>query len=416
MKIERTFITGAYFLCSIPMYYLYTGGFTVAGFNFLYCYLAAIAFVFIAFAYFLVIPDIERMIKVLKYVGILCVPYFLTIICSLVVWTLNLTGLRVMIRGFFWPSYQILAIFMAGACVYCFGEEGIYYQLLALFAAYALFFLELIKEGGVGQVLYEYLRLIVTTGHETGPLMTKLERIAYAHGMGIFFLYLVYTLKENRKSRWFILPAGLLFLSGFKRSGILGIAVGLALMGFARWLNQTGKKALAVFVGIAMIAGGMAYIWLLSYNIMDILTERFGINTMGRSEIYSVMRQYYDFSPTFWGKGLGYVSYSISKGIIKVGGTGRGDIHNDILRQYIELGMFGFVIWLWSFFHWRIKVFMEQVDIRCGYFVLVVLGYCYTCYMTENMYYRFNAGLAIAVVILSYAMQREEQKERLAYE
>ena len=33
----------------------------------------------------------------------------------------------------------------------------------------------------------------------------------------------------------------------------------------------------------------------------------------------------------------GYVSYSISKGIIKVGGTGRGDIHNDILRQYIEL-------------------------------------------------------------------------------
>ncbi len=409
-------MTGAYFACSIPMYYLYTGGFTVAGFNFLYCYLAAVAFVFIAFGYFLVIPDVDRMVKVLKYIGILCVPYLLTIICSLVVWTLNLTGLRVMIRGFFWPSYQMLAIFMAGAAVYCFGEEGIYYQLTALFAAYALFFLELIKEGGAGQVLYEYWRLIATAAKETGPLMTKLERIAYAHGMGIFFLYLVFTLKENKKSRFFLLPAGLLFLSGFKRSGILGMAVGLGLILIAGRFNQAGKKAFAIFVGIAMVAGGILYIWLLSYNIVDILAERFGINTMGRSEIYGVMRQYYDFSVTFWGRGLGYVSYSISKGLIKVGGSGRGDIHNDILRQYIELGMFGFVLWLWSFFHWRIKMFMEQVDIQCGIFALVALGYCYTCYMTENMYYRFNAGLALAVVILSYALQREEKKERMAYE
>ena len=61
------------------------------------------------------------------------------------------------------------------------------------------------------------------------------------------------------------------------------MAVGLGLILIAGRFNQAGKKAFAIFVGIAMVAGGILYIWLLSYNIVDILAERFGINTMGRS-------------------------------------------------------------------------------------------------------------------------------------
>lgn len=416
MKTQKVILAGLYFACSILMYYLYTGGISVGGFNILYCYLAAIAFIAIAFAWFLVVPDVERMVKVLKYAVILSTPYILTMIYSLFVWTMNLTALRVMIRGFFWPSYQIIAIFMAAAAVYCFGKEGIYYQLTALFAAYILFFVGLIQEGGIVQVITEYWRLLVTMSEETGPLMARLESIAYAHGMGIFLFYLILTFRENRKNRWFLLPALFFFSAGLKRSAILGIIAGFLVAWITVWFRREGKQKFALFLGVAAVIGGFVYIWALSGNIIDLVIERFGINTMGRNEIYSVMRRYYDFSVTFWGKGLGYVSYSISTGLINVGNEWRGDIHNDMLRQYIELGMPGFLMWLWLFFYWRIKMFMEQVDVRHGCFVLAVLCYCFVCYMTENMYYRFNTGLALAVVIISYALQREEQKEADTYE
>lgn len=416
MKTRNAILTCAYFACSIPMYYFYTGSIPAGGFNFLYCYLAAIAFIVITFAYFLVVPDVERMSKVLKYAGIMSVPYILTMIYSLFVWTMNLTPLRIMIRGFFWPTYQLIAIFMAASAVYCFGKKGLYYQLAALFTAYVLFFIGLIQEGGVAQLCSEYWRLLVTASEETGPLLAQLEKIAYAHGMGIFLIYLVFTWKENRENKWFFIPALFFFSAGLKRSALLGMAVGFVVAMVTRWLSQRGKRSFAYVSGVIMLIVGLVYIWGLSVNIVDLVTERFHINTMGRSEIYSVMRNYYDFSVTFWGKGLGYVSYSISTGLIDVGNQFRGDIHNDMLRQYIELGMFGFVMWLWSFFYWRIKRFMEGVDVRQGTLVLIVFVYCFICYMTENMYYRFNTGLALAVVILSYAVQREEQKEKNSYE
>jgi len=400
-----------YFACSIPMYYCYSGGFAAGGFTVMYCYLAALIFVLFTFGYFLVSPDVERMAGVLRFTGILCLPYLLTMLYSLTVWTLNLTEPRVMIRGFFWPMYQILAILMAASAVYCFGRMGAYYQLSALLAACALLLIGFAREGGPGQLLYELWRVLATFSKETGPILFQLERVAYAHGMGVFLLYLFFTWKENRINRWFLLPVVFFFCAGLKRSALLGLAAAFAAVVMAKGLSREGKGKFVLFLGGAMAAAGFLYVWAISSRVFDMAVELLGINTMGRSEIYRIMRDYYDFSPAFWGKGLGFVSYSIGQGLIDIGNTSRGDIHNDILRQYIELGMFGFLIWLGTFFPWRIRAFLKRVDVRHGMFAAALSSYCLVCYMTENMYYRFNTGLAIAVVILSYAVQREEQKK-----
>ena len=69
-----------------------------------------------------------------------------------------------------------------------------------------------------------------------------------------------------------------------------------------------------------------------------------GINTMARVYMYEDMRQYYELNITYIGRGLGFVTKMIQMGDITTR-VGVSDIHNDFLRQYIEQGFAGFMIW-----------------------------------------------------------------------
>lgn len=407
---RKIFLTAAYFACSIPMYYFYNSYVRIAGINFAYYYIAAIVFALITFISFLIEPDIDRMIKVLKYMMILAVPYLVTLLYSFLIWTLNLTPFRVMLRGFFWPVYQLIAICMAACAVYCFGKKGVYYQLTACIAAYILFFLGFIREYGFDAFISQYVELVMSLTNQTGDIMAQIERIAYAHGMGIFLIYLIFTMRTNRKNVWFLIPTLLCFLSGLKRSAMLALAVCALVALLCCFLREKSVRKIFVLSGVLMIALGFCYIWMLSGGKVNELFARFEINSMGREEIYTAIRDFYSFSITYIGKGLGYISYNVGSGLINVGNSSRGDIHNDFLRQYIELGMVGFFVWLYLFFYWRMKKLADKVDVRVGIFALCCLSYCFTCYLTENMYYRYTANLALNVVIMSYALQREEGK------
>lgn len=379
----------------------------------MYCYMAACLFILIAFGYFLVQPDIDRIKEIGSYIIILSLPYLLSMFYSLVLWTINLTSMRIMIRGFMWPAYQLIAILMAASAIYCFGKDGVYYQLIAYFAGYVLNFVQIIRSsGGIGDFISEYVVLITSAGNDTGRMMHQVETMAYAHGMGIFLLFLVLTWKENKKNKWFFIPTLFFFLSGFKRSAMLGLLAAAVVTLLCYLFPKSIRKKTACFLCLLMGIGGILYIGILSSNDADMIIETLGINTMGRSEIYSMMRAFYEFSLVYLGKGLGYISYSIGSGLIDVGSLSRGDIHNDLLRQYIELGMMGYVVWLLTFYYWRVKEFIKKTDTKVGIFVLSCLGYCFACYMTENMYYRYTANLALNVVILSYAYGRKKKAEK----
>ena len=117
MSVRKTLVTLIYMVCCILMYFLHEGGFTIAGINFMYYYLLALAGVIFAFGCFLVNPDVDRVLMTGRYVLILAAPYLFSIFYSMMIWTLNLTSFRVMLRGFFQPSYQILAICMSASAV-----------------------------------------------------------------------------------------------------------------------------------------------------------------------------------------------------------------------------------------------------------------------------------------------------------
>ena len=79
---------------------------------------------------------------------------------------------------------------------------------------------------------------------------------------------------------------------------------------------------------------------------MEIFTmlEEAGINTSGRVVIYNAVDKFYEFSPEFLGNGIGFLSYQLSTHM-NVGVT---SVHNDFLQYFIDLGFWGYILWLLS--------------------------------------------------------------------
>ena len=55
--------------------------------------------------------------------------------------------------------------------------------------------------------------------------------------------------------------------------------------------------------------------------------EAAGIDTSGRAYIYRAVDKFYEFSPTFIGNGLGFLTFRLNSGLE----IGVGAIHNDFL-------------------------------------------------------------------------------------
>ena len=227
MNVRNILLSILYFLSAVPTYYLYEGSISIGGFGFMYCYLAPIPFIVLAFGIFLVNPDVERMIQVVKMMLILAFPLLLTVLYSFLIWIANFSAFRVMTRGLFFVVYQLIAIAMAGAATYCFGKRAVYYQMAALLIAFLMVVFPLIREGGMAEFLRQYVQLILSGSAETGYMMQTIERAGFAHGIGIYIFYLILTWKENKINLFLLLIAIPVFLTGFKRSALVGISVGL---------------------------------------------------------------------------------------------------------------------------------------------------------------------------------------------
>ena len=399
-----------FFLCTIPMYCFYDGSISIGGFGFMYSYLFGLLFIFLTFWHFLLHPDTDRAIFVGKASAVLMFPYLFSIAWSMSLWVFNLSQIRMITRGLFFPVYQLIAIGVGASAVYCFGGKGIFYQFASMTVSYLILAAYQAAQGGIGEFLYEYVVLLQSGATLTGPLMKEMEKASLGHGFGLFLLYFLVTEGARKRKLLLFLRTLPLFFMGYKRSALFGLLAAVAVSVFVGRIKEQKSQAVLAF-SVALSAAGLLYIWSIFSGTLDALAEVVRIDSMGRLEIYDTMKEYCSFSLGYLGKGLGFVSYMIGRGLIDVGYEFAGDIHNDMFRQFIELGMIGFCLWSLSYFVFRVKV-LSKIDVWCGRFTLVCSIYCFVCYLTENMYYRFSTNTVLAVGLLSYALARYESRRK----
>ena len=350
---------------------------------------------------FLVKPNVARGVASIKATLIYCTPLIIAILVSLFIWFVGQVDVSVISRGLsssFIYSNMISFTLAGVAFLYVFGEKGIWYNLIAILISNLLIIFTIIVQNGVGVFFSELITLIVTFAGETGEVIVKAEIHELAFCIGAYLIYML--LKPRKNTAYFILLglASFCFVAAFKRIGIIAIAIALAFGWFLKFVHKFKKETaarLTVIFTIIIMAVLIGYIAIIKMDVFSLLEEA-GINTSGRVTIYDTVDKFYEFSPEFLGNGIGFLSYQLSTNI----NMSVTSVHNDFLQYYIDLGFWGFILWLTSITVLRVCYFGRKGNTESAIITFALTVYLVVVSSTDNTlnYPLFTTAIAILMI------------------
>jgi hypothetical protein len=114
-------------------------------------------------------------------------------------------------------------------------------------------------------------------------------------------------------------------------------------------------------------------------NVFELLEEA-GINTSGRVQIYNAVDEFYEFSPDFLGNGIGFLTYQLNTFM----NVGVASVHNDFLQHFIDLGFWGYIIWLIAMTLVRILYFGRRDNVDNAIITFMLTVYLIVVSSTDN--------------------------------
>ncbi len=406
-------IVGVYFVALSVLMYYFLNDDLYFGLSITYRHLFAIIIIFSGFVYFLIKPDIARASVALKSSLVLGLPLLVIFTSSLMVWFVEQSELHVITRGL---SYNFIymnffhAALTAAVLLYVFGEKGLWYNLAAILVANLLMICTIIAQNGVAAFFSELATLIMTFADETGSVIMKAEIHELAFCLGA---YLIYMLLYPRKSIFALLLfclATFCFVCAFKRIAMIGMLGALVFAYIMKLLKARGKEKLVMRIitvtMLLMILLLLAYVGVVKWGIFQKL-EDIGINTSGRDNIYRAVDKFYEFSPTFIGNGMGFLTFKLNSGLdINVSA-----IHNEFLNYFIDIGFWGFIFWLLAFTVVRTKYFGREGFTEGAIVASAIVLYIIIVSATDNTlnYHLFNT--VADMIIMGHGFDKRVEKE-----
>lgn len=412
-KIKTGLLFIIYIVVTVMMYNALNwnpSGVTLGGFTFMYMYLLGIGIIVLAFLMFLTNPQVPRIWLLAKYVVWISMPFLFNIFISLIGWVWDLSAPNVIIRGVFLSVYQILAVMVAAATLYLFGDRGIEYHFVGLALASCITMVTLMGEGGVTEFMNEFRVLLVSGAMETGKMMKRMESTGHTYAFGMYIMYFLLFNKGRRRDILALMVAILFFAIEFKRSALFALIVVVVLSLILRPFHDGGRKVLIGFGGMSLIIVAFVYVWMVKSGLYETLTDMLGIDTSGRNVMYSNIASYYEFSPFYRGLGLGYVTKMLDTGQLNLGII-VSDLHNDFLRQFIEQGFWGYLLWLLAMFIGRVRLFLSR-NTTLGIIAFTISVFYFVTFFSENMYFFFYGNISMALLMMGYHFEEQVEKER----
>lgn len=390
-----------YFMIIAVMMYYFLDEYIDIGLFITYRHAFALVLFGSAFLLFLYKPDIARGVTAFRDACVYSVPLLVTTVVSLFIWFAGLADTGVISRGlsssFIYTNMLSFAL-GAGALLYVFGKKGIWYNLAAILTANILMIIKIIAQNGLLNYFTEFITLVTTFADVTGDVIVKAEIHELAFCLGAYLIYMLY--KPKKSMAYFILLFLSLFcfLSAFKRIAMVAVAASLLFGYLLKFVAKKSEKAagrLTVILSIIMIFLLIGYIALIKMNVFALLEDA-GINTSGRAGIYNAVDKFYEFAPEFLGNGIGFLTYKLNTSMH----IGVASIHNDFLQHFIDLGFFGYIIWLFSMILLRVLYFGRQGSHDNAIVAFILILYLVIVSSTDNtMNYPLLTGV-LAILMM----------------
>ena len=394
-----------YFVAVAVMMYYFLNEYIDIGLHVTFRHAFALVLFGSATLLFLYKPNIARGFTSFADACIYSVPLLVTTVVSLFVWFMETVDVGVMSRGlsssFIYANMLSFAL-ASGALLYVFGKKGIWYNLLAIIIANLLMILTVIARYGLSSYMSEFITLVTTFAGVTGDIIVQAEIDELAFCLGAYLIYMLY--KPRKNIVYFVLLAlsVFCFLSAFKRIAMIAIVLALVFGYFLKFVAKyNGKTAsrLVTFFSIVVIALLIGYIALIKMDAFELL-EKAGINTSGRVEIYNAVDKFYEFDPGFLGNGIGFLTYQLNTFM----NVGVASVHNDFLQHFIDLGFWGYIVWLVSMTLVRVWYFGRKGRVDDAIITFMLTVYLIVVSSTDNtMNYPLLTGvLAMLMMGNSY--------------
>lgn len=413
-KTVNSFVKVYFTMLAFMMYFFINEVAYIGGIGVTYRHIFALAVIASAFLLFLVKPNVSRGALSVRSALAYAVPLLVVVTSSMLVWVIDKSDISTIMRGIsgcLIYTNQLSCALAAGALLYVFGEDGIWYNLLALVSANLFMIVRIMLSDGIAVYMKEFFALLFSFAGNTGEVIVKAEIHELAFCIGAYLIYMVY---KPKKKLWFLLLFGaalFCFLSAFKRIAVVAMAV-VALLGFAmRLAEKVSKKSACVFANAVMIGSVVllvAYIAAIKAGVFTAL-ENAGVDTSGRAYIYSHVDGYYRFSPSFVGNGIGFLTYRLNE----VDLLGVSTVHNDFLQFYIDLGFFGYILWLLSMTVLRTAFFGRKGDGETAIVTTLLVTYLIIVSSTDNTinYPLLTTVIGVIAIGNKYDEKTEEQTE-----
>ena len=139
----------------------------------------------------------------------------------------------------------------------------------------------------------------------------------------------------------------------------------------------------------------MGYIAIIKLGVFSLIEEA-GIDTSGRVVIYNTVDTYYEFSPDFLGNGIGFLTYQLSNNTT----VSVSSVHNDFLQYFIDLGFWGYILWLLSMTVVRVCYFGAKGKTENAIITFALTVYLIIVSSTDNTlnYPLLTTTLAVLII------------------
>lgn len=325
--------------------------------------------------------------QVKEHYNLMIAPFVIFCIYSIILWMFqDDVTLGNYTRLFSTILYLALAWGYASCGFYLFGKNSIDILFWAGVTSYTLgSIIPLIVNYGIQEIKL-YLISAITGVNTVASYTMEVHDLTFA--MGLFFIYYIFV--ESKKERNHvkkIFIAFVLIVLGLKRIEIFALAVAIV----SYWVVLRKGKTIrgrSLFFFLAFLIVSMGYVYLIWSGVLETLATKYGIDFMGRLNYYSYARNFYDFSPLFFGKG--YTWFSRYWGGLYYSGFRLGkyrvaaSIHSDILVMFIEIGFVGILAWIFYCFRFKTGKLTRCSGVAVGEYYLLTTIYMFILYLTDN--------------------------------
>ena len=329
------------------------------------------------------------------------------IICSILIWIIDLQSFGYIMKGTSKISYQLLNIAIVLCSVYMFEEKAATYTFYGIAGANIVIILIGAATTGIGGAVSDMIANITSFGASdvilNSPFIRAIEIHDITFVMGVYFIYFLFFAPHEKYRYVYAGIALFLFFAGLKRIAFLSMLLGVAFALLCSFLGPKGKVRILFFTAFSIVVFCYFYIVIIQNGTFSRFCIEHEIELNGREKIYDYISNFYEVSPSYGGKGYEFcVQLLKSMHGTKDQVVDITAVHNDILKMYVEMGFWGFLLWITGYYIFQTHWFISRCGEKVAVCFMAINIYMLITYLTDNTMFYYWSSMVIRMIPMSF--------------